>query len=302
MTGVWEVVLVVSLFLGCGVGVALTAVRLPGTWLIVVMAFGFVWWKGWERAGLIMAAVLVGIALVGEGVELLASVFTARKAGATRQAAWGGLIGGFAGMLFLSFLVPVPLVGTMVGAMVGCFAGATIAELHARKKLADGARVGLFSALGFVLGTATKVALALVMSGILLTSAVCSRSPSEERPGGISLSGRPAQFIKDDSRPTGARHGPPVGHFQSLDDLASAQQVRSGKALLFVDESFDDPVSHNLPVLAHGFKCKDHRAGFVVPFPFGLCRSGRGHVVEPVSVVPFFGVVPAQCSDRTEPV
>ncbi len=43
-----------------------------------------------------------------------------------------------------------------------------------RKKLTQGAKVGLFSALGFVLGMATKIALGLVMSGLVLTSVVCA--------------------------------------------------------------------------------------------------------------------------------
>ncbi len=125
-----------------------------------------------------IVAVLCGLALIGEAVELLTSVFTAKKAGASRQAAWGGLAGGLAGMILLSFLVPVPLLGTLVGALLGCFLGATLAELAMRKKLTHGTKVGFFSALGFALGAAAKVAIALAMSAVLLTSVVCSKPPS----------------------------------------------------------------------------------------------------------------------------
>jgi len=104
-------------------------------------------------------------------------VFTARRAGGSRQAAWGGMIGGIVGMLSLSFLVPIPIVGTMIGALVGCFAGATIVELAVRKRLAQGTRVGLFAAMGFALGTAAKVAVALVMSGLLVTSVILASTP-----------------------------------------------------------------------------------------------------------------------------
>ena len=115
----WDIVIIVALTLCCVLALIMTAVRLPGTWLIVIGALGYGWWDHWQRVGLITVAVLVGIALVGEAVELLASVLTARKAGATRQAAWGGLVGGVLGMLFLSFLIPIPLVGTMAGALPG---------------------------------------------------------------------------------------------------------------------------------------------------------------------------------------
>ncbi len=177
----WDIAAIVALILCCLVGVLLTAVRLPGTWLIAVAAFAYGWCVQWQRISPATVAVLVGIALIGEVAELILSVLTARKAGATREAAWGGLVGGMLGMLFLSSLLslPFPVVGTVVGAiagaLAGCFAGAMLIELAMRKKLAQGTKVGLFSALGFVLGMVTKIALALVMSGLVLTSVVCAQ-------------------------------------------------------------------------------------------------------------------------------
>lgn len=170
----WEIITIVLMILCCVLAVVMTAVRLPGTWLIAVVAIAYGWWADWQRVGVMIVAVLLGLALIGEAAELLTSVFTAKKAGATRQAAWGGLVGGLLGMFLLSFLVPVPFIGTMIGALVGCFAGAMLAELWVRRGVTQGVRVGLFSAMGFALGAAMKIAIALVMSGILLTSVVCS--------------------------------------------------------------------------------------------------------------------------------
>ena len=164
----WDILGLTPWMLGCALGVVLTALRLPGVWLIVIEALIYGWWTGWEHVGLVFMLIMIALAAVGEASEQLMSVFTARKAGASKQAVWGGLIGGFMGMFLLSFLVPIPIVGSMFGALVGCFAGAMIAELGARKRLAQGTRVGLFSALGFVLGTVTKLAIAFVMAGILL--------------------------------------------------------------------------------------------------------------------------------------
>ena len=163
--------------LWCGVGVVTTAVRLPGTWLIAIGGAAYGWSRGWPSGSAAWTLALVGAALIGEAVEVMMSVFTARRAGGSRQAAWGGMIGGIVGMLSLSFLVPVPIVGTMIGALVGCFAGATIVELAVRKRLAQGTRVGLFAAMGFALGTAAKVAVALVMSGLLVTSVILASTP-----------------------------------------------------------------------------------------------------------------------------
>ena len=143
----------------------LTTLRLPGGWLIVAEAIGYGWWTEWARVGWLFVGVIVALAIVGEVLELATSVLTARKAGASQRAAWGGFFGGFLGMIFLSFLVPIPVVGTLCGAVMGCFIGAMIGELTAKRELAQGARVGLFSAMGFVLGTVAKLVVTFMMAG-----------------------------------------------------------------------------------------------------------------------------------------
>ncbi|MHC4698299.1 MAG: DUF456 domain-containing protein [Planctomycetota bacterium] len=168
----WDVFATVGLILCCLAGVVITAVRLPGTWLIVAAALAYGWWDHWARVSLVLVGVLAGIALMGEVIELLTSVLTARKAGASRRAGWGGLIGGIVGMFLFS--IPVPIIGTIVGALVGCFVGAMIAELSVRNELGQGAKVGMFSAAGFVLGMVAKLALALVMAGVLVSSLIWS--------------------------------------------------------------------------------------------------------------------------------
>jgi uncharacterized protein YqgC (DUF456 family) len=157
---------IVALIIVCLVAILLTVIRMPGTWLIVVAALIFAWLTGWERMPPAWIGLLAGIALLGEGVELLASVITARRAGATKQAAWGGLIGGFLGMLVLS--PPLLIIGTFLGAILGCFLGAAVAEMWMRNHVRQGARVGFFSAVGFVIGAATKIGLAMAMAGITI--------------------------------------------------------------------------------------------------------------------------------------
>ena len=177
----WETVAIVGLILCCLLGVLITIARLPGTWLIVAAAFGNGWLVQWQEISPAIVAVLAGLAVIGEAAEVIMSALAARKAGASRGAAWGGLLGGILGMFFLSSMLslPFPVVGTVIGAiagaLAGCFAGAMLVELAIRKKLAQGTKVGLFSALGFVVGMVTKIALALVMSGLVLTSVVCEK-------------------------------------------------------------------------------------------------------------------------------
>lgn len=170
----WETTVIVGLGVVCLLGVLMTTVRLPGTWLIVAAAAGYGWWSDWRDVTVTIVVVLGGAAIVGELLELLMSVFAVRRAGASGRASWGGLIGGFLGMIFLSFLIPIPLVGAMFGALLGCFAGSMLGELSAGRKLTQGTKVGVFAAIGFALGTALKMAIALAMAGGVMAAALFS--------------------------------------------------------------------------------------------------------------------------------
>jgi uncharacterized protein len=171
----WDTGLLIGLVVWCGLCTLATMVRLPGTWLILLAAIGYSWWRAWAPIGPWMLAALFGAATLGEVLEFAASAITTRRAGATKQAAWGALLGGVLGAIFLSFLVPIPLVGTVAGALAGCFIGAVMGELSVHRRLGQGARVGVFSAIGFGLGMIAKVALAVAMSGVVLLSAFAHR-------------------------------------------------------------------------------------------------------------------------------
>jgi hypothetical protein len=183
------------LILICLVGVVCTAVRLPGTWLIVAAAAGYGWLNGWERMTVTWVLILAGIAAVGEAIELLASVVTARRAGATKQAAWGGLVGAILGMFFLS--VPLPILGTFIGAVLGCFAGAALTEVFIHNQLGKGARVGFFSAVGFAIGAATKVGLAVAMAGITIIVVAWPRAAGDAGPASQAGSLQVAPALED---------------------------------------------------------------------------------------------------------
>ncbi len=170
MEDVWFIVAVSGLAVACCGGIMLTALRLPGIWLMVASGGLFGWWSQWQRITVTIIIVAVAIGAVSEIVELFMSMITARKAGASRRASWGGLIGGIVGMLILA--VPIPLIGPVIGALLGCFVGATIGELSAKQDFVQGTKVGLFSAMGFALGAAAKVGFALVIAGLLMSYAL----------------------------------------------------------------------------------------------------------------------------------
>jgi uncharacterized protein YqgC (DUF456 family) len=170
LEGIPRILWTAAVAAGCMILVALTVFRLPGTWLILAMAMAYDWWNDWIRLGPWWLGILAGGALLGEIVETVGSIELARRAGASRQAVWGAVIGGFVGMIFLSFLVPIPLLGTLIGAFAGCFAGAALVEVVVRERWMHGARVGVFAAVGFALGSMLKTGIAIAMSAILVAA------------------------------------------------------------------------------------------------------------------------------------
>ncbi len=166
MTDALLLILLIVLSLG---GVVLAVLQLPGVWLILIAAAGYDWWYGWDRLGWRWLAALAGVAVAAEIVDALAAMVAVKRAGASRRATIGALVGGFAGMLLLS--VPVPVLGTVIGGIAGCFAGAVIGELSVRDDLSASARVGLFAALGRAAGLMIKTAAAIGVAGVAVSLA-----------------------------------------------------------------------------------------------------------------------------------
>ena len=151
-------------------GVVITFVTLPGLWLILLSAtiyaiathFHFISWK--------TLLLLLGMALLGEIVEVGYSGRGAKRAGAGRRGLWGAIIGGVLGGFGLSFVLPFgfPL-STILGICIGTFAGATLGELSAGKSFGRSAsdRIGAATT-GRVMGTILKGAIGGVMVVITL--------------------------------------------------------------------------------------------------------------------------------------
>lgn len=167
-----DILLISSLVLVTLGGILLAALQLPGIWLILAAAAGYDWYYDWQSIGWPWLVGLVVFAGMAELLDMLASVTAARKAGASRRAAIGSLIGGFAGMIVLS--LPVPVLGTIAGGLLGCFLGAFIGELTLHDNVRSGAKVGLFATLGRIVGLVAKTAAAMMIAGAILSLALLS--------------------------------------------------------------------------------------------------------------------------------
>lgn len=145
------------------VGPVLALMGLPGTWLLLAVA-GIAEWITDER--LFSTVTIVGtiaVACAGEAWEFLSSSVRARRAGARRRGAAGALLGGIAGAILGTVLIPVPLIGTLVGGGLGAFTASTLLERTGGRDLGEAMRVGRAAATGQVLGVAGKFAAAVAV-------------------------------------------------------------------------------------------------------------------------------------------
>lgn len=179
----WIQYLVATLFCLLGIGcLVLVALSLPGTWIMIALAAIIEALDsyylggpspstfGWGAIG-----ACAGLAAIGEGLEVMTGAAGVKAGGGSKRGMWGAMLGGFAGAIIFTPLIPIPVIGTLLGALIGTFLGALIAETS-RKKEVDQAAPGDQSkgealkrdlkaasgaTVGRLLGTIAKTALAV---------------------------------------------------------------------------------------------------------------------------------------------
>jgi uncharacterized protein YqgC (DUF456 family) len=130
---------------------------LPGAPLILAGLVIAAWTEDFRYAGLWTIVALALITLLSLAVDFWATMFGAKKFGASKRAGVGAVIGLAVGV-FIGF--PGLIFGPFIGAMAG--------ELTVRKDLRQATRAGIGATIGLALGAALKLALAFTMIGIFL--------------------------------------------------------------------------------------------------------------------------------------
>ena len=136
-------------------GLVLPAI--PGAPLIFAGLVVGAWADNFVYVGAWTIVALAVLTLLIIGVDFWATMFGAKKFGASRRAVMGAVVGSIAG-LFLG----VP------GVIFGPFIGAVLGELSSAGSLRQATRAGFGATLGLILGAAMKLALAFSMIGIFV--------------------------------------------------------------------------------------------------------------------------------------
>ena len=132
---------------------------LPGHVLIFAGLLLAAWANDFTRVG---PWTLVVIAILGAAsytVDFVAAALGARHVGASRSAVVGAGLGTLLGIPF-----------GLPGVLFGPLAGAVLGELSVNREFGRAAGVGMAAWIGFLIGTAVKVALAFLMIGVFVVA------------------------------------------------------------------------------------------------------------------------------------
>lgn len=153
------------LFTACAAALASLVLGVPGTFLIVGIALVYAWATGFAAVHWSTIGWLVLMAVIGEGVELVASGAGAAGARPSRRVTIGALVGALVGGI-----VGAPVffgVGALFGALLGAFAGAFLVVRSEGGTVSESVTIGFAAMKGRLLGFILKAALAVVMVVVL---------------------------------------------------------------------------------------------------------------------------------------
>jgi uncharacterized protein len=127
---------------------------LPGVGLVFGGILLHAIFFGIESVGMTTLFLLGAVTLFSLIIDVLASLYGAKRSGATRSGIIGSVVGGLAGLVILN--LPGLFFGTFIGAVAGEY-------FLAEKSLNDALKAGTGSILGFLAGSVIKFIIALIM-------------------------------------------------------------------------------------------------------------------------------------------
>ena len=171
----WITIIVIALFaLLASVCVLLALLGLAGTWIMIAIAIGIelldTYWGDGETWGWTTLGICVGLAIVGEIMEIGASALGVKVGGGSRRGMIGAIMGGIVGGIVLTPFIPIPVIGTLIGAIIGTFSGAVVGEITNNDNATAGgiAKSASGATFGRILGVLGKTGVAAVCWCILV--------------------------------------------------------------------------------------------------------------------------------------
>src|SRR5215468_2307229 len=161
---------IVVLFTACVLALFSLVLGVPGTFLIVGVALFYAWATGFVAVQWSTIGWLLGLAVIGEGIELLSSSTAAAGARPSRRVTIGALVGALiGGVVGTSILFGI---GSLLGALAGAFVGAALAVHAEGGSLRESVVTGFAALKGRLLGFVVKAAIGAAMVVIVVVAAL----------------------------------------------------------------------------------------------------------------------------------
>jgi len=133
----------------------------PSTPLVLLSAVAHKLYFGPAGVGWIVMSVLAALMALSLVMDYTASVYGARRLGATWRGATGAIVGGLVGLFF-----------SLPGILLGPFLGALAFEMAGGRKLKESSRAGVGATLGLLAGALGKVFCCLAMMGLFAADVI----------------------------------------------------------------------------------------------------------------------------------
>ncbi len=150
----------------CLAGLVLSALTFSGTWLVLGATILAGWLRGPKFPGIVTIVIFVLLCITIDVAEWLAGAWGVQKRGGSKLAGLAAMLGGFAG-LFLGNLIPIPIIGPLIGMLAGSFGLAYLVERNRLKKHDPALRIATGAVLARIAILLVKVTATLGMIAAL---------------------------------------------------------------------------------------------------------------------------------------
>jgi hypothetical protein len=150
----------------CLVGLILSCVSLSGTWVVLAGALLAKFLSAGEFPGWAALGVMAAVSVLVEVAEFFAGTWGVTRRGGSGLAGFMALVGGIAG-LFLGALIPIPILGSLLGMTIGSFTLVFLVEQRRLRQKGAAAHIAWGAVLARMLMIMLKVAATLGMIAYL---------------------------------------------------------------------------------------------------------------------------------------
>jgi len=139
---------------------------IPSTPVVLIAAVGHRLYFGEHGTAWWALGILGALTVLSLVMDYLASVYGAKRLGATWRGAVGAIVGGLVGMFF-----------NLPGILLGPFVGAVVFEMAGGREIKGASKAGLGATLGLLAGAIGKVACCIAMMALFAINVIYRSGP-----------------------------------------------------------------------------------------------------------------------------